>query len=81
VLDFLTPPQAGQMALAPAPPQGLGADALRVWDALSEAPRHVDELTREARLGTRSVLSALALLEVAGWVRQEAGARFARSAG
>jgi DNA processing protein len=80
VLDFLTP-AADQLPLAPTPPAGIGADALRVWDALTDAPRHVDEVARGAKLATSAVLSALAMLEVAGWVRHEAGARYTRSAG
>jgi DNA processing protein len=79
VLDYLT--TAGQLPLAPTPPEGIGADALRVWDALTDAPRHVDEVARGAKLGTSAVLAALAMLEVAGWVRHEAGARYTRTAG
>ena len=72
----------GPLSLFPAaPPAELGAEALRVWDALAEAPRHVDELARTARLGTGPTLVALSLLEVGGWVKQEAGARFARGPG
>jgi DNA processing protein len=63
------------------PPDDVGPEALRVWDVLAEAPLHVDEVARAARLGSGPALAALSLLEVGGWVRQEAGARFARGTG
>jgi DNA processing protein len=63
------------------PPDDVGPEALRVWDVLAEAPLHVDEVARAARLASGRALVALSLLEVGGWVRQEAGARFARGSG
>jgi len=63
------------------PPDDVGPEALRVWDVLAEDPLHVDEVARAARLGSGPALAALSLLEVGGWVRQEAGARFARGTG
>jgi DNA processing protein len=79
ILDYLSRRPDAQLTLGPVAPEGLGADALRVWDALSGASRHVDEVARAAKLGTSVVLATLAVLEVAGWVRQEPGARFSRS--
>ena len=71
-----------ELSLFPlAPPDDLGPEALRLWDALAEAPRHVDELARDAHLATHAALAALSLLEVSGWVRQEPGARFVRGVG
>jgi DNA processing protein len=81
VLEHLSCGAEPQLALAAAPPGDIGADARRVWDALDEAPSHVDEVARRARLSAGAALASLAQLEVAGWARQEAGARFARSVG
>jgi DNA processing protein len=73
---------AAPLSLFPsAPPGDVGPEALRVWDVLAETPLHVDELARAARLATGPALAALSLLEVGGWARQEAGARFARGTG
>jgi DNA processing protein len=63
------------------PPADLGPDALRVWDALADAPRHVDELARDALVPPGAALAALSLLELCGWARQDPGARFSRGAG
>ena len=63
------------------PPADFGPEALRVWDSLAAAPRHVDELAREASMAPSAALAALSLLEVSGWARQEPGARFVRGAG
>jgi DNA processing protein len=81
VLEHLSCGAQPQLALAPAPPDDFGADARRVWDVLSEAPSHVDEVAHRAQLGVGAALASLAELEVSGWARQEAGARFARSVG
>lgn len=62
-----------------APPPTVGPDALRVWDAVDEAARHVDELASRSQLAPGRTLVALSLLELGGWVRQLAGARFART--
>ena len=81
MLEHLAPVGEVLTLFPNAPPGNLGPEALKVWDVLAEAPLHVDEVARAARLGTGSALVALSLLEVAGWVRQEPGARFARGVG
>jgi DNA processing protein len=79
VLDYLSAGSSPPLSLfPPGPPADMGADALRVWDALAESPRHVDALAREAKLAPTATLVALSLLEVGGWIRQEPGARFTR---
>lgn len=57
-------------------------DALhaRIWDRLSAAARHVDEVAADTGLPTTSVLVALLELELDGRVRQLPGSRFARVA-
>jgi DNA processing protein len=82
LVDHLAAGRPEALSLFPgAPPEHVGPDALRVWDALAEAPRHVDDLVREIRTAPGPVLVALSVLELGGWVRQEPGARFARSPG
>jgi DNA processing protein len=79
VLDHLSAGRDPALSLFPLdPPADVGPDALRVWDALAEAPRHVDELARAAELAPGRALAALSQLEIGGWIRQEPGARFAR---
>jgi DNA processing protein len=82
VLEHLTAGAARVLSLFPeAPPEDVGTEALRVWDALAEAPRHVDELARSAGMETGATLVALSLLELGGWARQQPGARFVRATG
>jgi DNA processing protein len=79
VLEHLSGGSGQALSLFPLdPPADVGPDALRVWNALAEAPRHVDELARAAELAPSRALAALSRLEVGGWIRQEPGARFAR---
>jgi len=79
VLEYLSGPGPEALSLFPErPPEDLGADALSVWDALAETAKHVDALSKDARLAAGRTLAALSLLEVTGWVRQESGARFVR---
>jgi DNA processing protein len=56
------------------------SDEQRLWEALSKQPEHVDTLARAAGIELRRALSALATLEVGGWVEQTAGMRFRRRA-
>jgi DNA processing protein len=82
LVDYLSAGRPHALSLFPdAPPDDVGADALRIWDALAETSRHVDELAHEAHLAPGPALVALSQLELGGWVRQEAGGRFARGPG
>lgn len=79
ILEFLDAGRPETLSLFPeAWPEDLGPEALRLWHALEEAPRHVDDLCQAARVAPGVALEALSLLEIDGWVRQEPGARFVR---
>lgn len=59
-------------AEVPAPP-GLTDVQQRLWDALAEQPRHVDDLTRHLGLPSHEVAGALMLLEMKKVVRRLPG--------
>jgi DNA processing protein len=65
-------------ARAPHPRLEPDEDAARIWDALDRTPRSVDELAKTSDLSVARTLASLSTLEVGGWVRKEAGMRFAR---
>ncbi|HZD06420.1 MAG TPA: hypothetical protein VE173_16025, partial [Longimicrobiales bacterium] len=69
----------GELPLERGEPAGLGPDALVVWTALEGGARGVDELARAGGLGTGRTLSALADLELGGWIEREPGMRFQRA--
>lgn len=56
--------------------QGLTDDQIRILKALGERSVCADELVEETQLPVRRVLSALTVLEIDGYVAQEAGKRF-----
>jgi DNA processing protein len=60
--------------------QSLPADEveLALLQCLSTEPAHIDEIGRQARLEPAQVSSALALLELRGYVRQVGGLNFVR---
>jgi DNA processing protein len=60
--------------------QALPADEaeLSLLQCLSTEPAHIDEIGRQARLEPAQVSSALALLELKGYVRQVGGLNFVR---
>ena len=68
------PPETG-------PPRDLGPEAQRIWRATTLAPRHVDQLARSAGVDTGRALAALTELEMAGWVVQLPGMRYAAPPG
>ena len=70
---------AGQLALpvAQAAPDLTGAEAA-LFRALGRAPRHADEVAREAGLPPGAALSALLLLELQGLCEQRPGHYFLR---
>jgi DNA processing protein len=48
----------------------LGPEETSVWQALGDAPRHVDELARSLGVGSGQVSAALAMLELKGLAHQ-----------
>jgi DNA processing protein len=71
---------AGKSAAAvpPAPPPGLDAEQLRVWEALAEGPRHVDELVQRLGLAVPQLSGMLLMLEMRKVVRRLPGNRYER---
>jgi DNA processing protein len=61
-----------------APPPGLDEGQRRVWDALAEGPRHVDELVQGLGLGVPQLSGMLLLLEMRKVVRRLPGNRYER---
>ena len=57
--------------------QGLTDDQIHILQALTEGTMQVDELIEMTQIPARRALSALTLLELEGYVRQESGKRFA----
>jgi len=68
--------QQAPAAPVPDPPDG---PQRRVWTATGYDPTHVDELAATAGVTPATALAALLELEVAGYVRQQAGLLFRRS--
>lgn len=58
-------------------PGGLGAEELRVWRALADAPTDADGLSAATGLAVDRLLSLLLDLELAGHVRRDAAGRYA----
>jgi DNA processing protein len=64
---------------APAgPPPGLDDEQRRIWDALAEGPRHLDELVQLLGLGVPHLSGALMMLEMKKVVRRLPGNRYQR---
>lgn len=59
-------------------PTGLPEEATRVWWALEDGPRRVDELARRTELSPGRTLAALSRLETTGWAEPRSGMRYAR---
>ena len=55
---------------------GLTDDQIRILRTLAEGELQVDDLIEATQIPARRVLSALTLLELEEYVRQEAGKRF-----
>ncbi|MBI4543733.1 MAG: DNA-protecting protein DprA [Gemmatimonadetes bacterium] len=70
------PPPSG---VAAAPPVAVSPDGLRVWRALAEEARHVDEVAAASGLSAPGTLAGLLELELAGLARQHPGMRYARA--
>jgi DNA processing protein len=63
----------------PDPAEDLSGDAKRLYEALTDAPVHVDALCEETGLAPSTALPTLLELEFKGLVRQLAGKQFRRS--
>ncbi len=64
---------------APSPPPGLDAEQQRVWEALAEGPRHVDELVQRLGLAVPQLSGILLLLEMRKVLRRLPGNRYERA--
>jgi DNA processing protein len=71
-----------QQAAAPpvpaGPPPGLDEQQRRIWDALAEGPRHLDELVQRLGLGVPQVSGTLMMLEMKKAVKRLPGNRYQR---
>ena len=56
--------------------EGLSEQQLQIIAAISEPHRHVDDIIRECGLPAPLVLSELTMMQIQGYVKQEAGKRF-----
>lgn len=65
-------------AAPPAPPPGLDATQLRVWEVLAEGPRHLDEVVQRLGLVVPQAAGALMTLEMKKAVRRLPGNRYER---
>ncbi|MGF1512324.1 MAG: DNA-processing protein DprA [Elainellaceae cyanobacterium] len=70
-------PTLGRPEPAPAPPD-LPPDLAQVLDAVKDDPRLLDQIAAQTSLGTGTILSALAQLEMMDLVRQLPGMRYQR---
>jgi DNA processing protein len=66
-------------AVAASPPPGLDEDQGRVWAALGEQARHLDELARSLSLPIPTLSKALMMLEMKRAVRRLPGNRYERT--
>jgi DNA processing protein len=62
----------------PAPPPALDETQRRIWDALAEAPRHLDEMVQSLGIAAGSLSGMLLMLEMKKIVRRLPGNRFER---
>lgn len=56
--------------------EGLSEQQLKIIAAISEPHRHVDDIIRDCGLPAPTVLSELTMMQIQGFVKQEAGKRF-----
>lgn len=70
----LSPPQ--RPVLSPKEEEGLSEDQRELMWVLDQGMRHPDELVEETQIPAQRVLSALTLLQVQGYIKEEAGKRF-----
>jgi DNA processing protein len=69
----------GGAAGPPTPPPGMDDTQLKVWEALTDAPRHLDELARQLGIGVAQLSGALMMLEMKKAVRRLPGNRYERT--
>ena len=55
----------------------LTEDQLKIVSAIDTSSTHIDDITERTGLSTARVLAQLTVLEIKGFVRREAGRRFA----
>jgi DNA processing protein len=60
------------------PPPGMDATQRRVWEAIIEGPRHLDELAQQLALNVPQLSTALMMLEMKKAVRRLPGNRYER---
>lgn len=81
-LGIGAPRRTGTRLARPAPPLDPPAELLdeqrAVWCALTDLPRHVDDLARTCTLSSSQTLTVLLELELAGYARQLAGMQYVR---
>lgn len=68
--------EEGEVGSGPPPLEG---EALRLWLAAGEEPRHTDELAAEAGIDSATALARLLELELEGHIRRLSGQRFIRT--
>ncbi len=69
---------AAAPAAPPAPPPGLDETQMRVWEALAEGPRHLDEMVQKLGLTVSQVAGIMLMLEMKKVVRRLPGNRYER---
>ncbi len=65
-------------AAPPGPPPGLDETQRRLWEALAEGPRHLDELVQRLGLAVPQATTALLMLEMKKAARRLPGNRYER---
>ena len=59
-------------------PDNIGADAVKVYEALGDGPLHIDEIVRTTGIGTNKIFTALTELEIYGFIKLLEGKRYER---
>ncbi len=81
IAPIVAPGQTGAVMSAPAAreaPPGLDSAQRRVWDTLTEGPRHIDDLARELGVPVADLSGRLMMLEMKKVVRRLPGNQYER---
>jgi DNA processing protein len=70
---------AGAAPTNAAPPPGMDDNQRRIWEHLTEQPRHLDELAQQLKISIPQLSTALMMLEMKKAVRRLPGNRYERS--